>query len=232
MPHDAWRVTLPHVIDLYLDNVSSISQEVLQVWFRPNPATVCNDGETTGNTATQLQVEFKPGELVVLNASTRPSRTTTNCDSVGDIVTNNIFFSAICASPPTSLMVTVGGTQVAANWTNTPDGGVGLYHGSAAYGDLRGNVDVTVSTSSGSMSVSNGEITDVCTANLMNWNAWTGSATGAGVHASTPRLDNDVCIHGTGIGPFDQLCQWGCGIGYASFLFVVLSVSSTAMRRG
>jgi hypothetical protein len=37
MPHDGWRVLLPYLIDTYKNNVSTIQQEILVGWYRPNP---------------------------------------------------------------------------------------------------------------------------------------------------------------------------------------------------
>jgi hypothetical protein len=66
MPHDGWRVFLPYWIDTYKNNISTITQEALVAWYRPNPVTgsPCETGDTSGNTHSQFQVEFEPGEIV------------------------------------------------------------------------------------------------------------------------------------------------------------------------
>jgi hypothetical protein len=66
MPHDGWRVFLPYLIDTYKNNVSTVSQEAIVAWYRPNPVTgsACATGDTSGNTHSQFQVEFQPGDIV------------------------------------------------------------------------------------------------------------------------------------------------------------------------
>ena len=66
MPHDGWRLFLPYVIDTYKNNISTITQEGIVAWYRPNPVagTTCLTGDTSGNTHSQLQLEFEPGDVV------------------------------------------------------------------------------------------------------------------------------------------------------------------------
>ena len=65
MLHDGWRQFLPYVIDTYKNNISTVTQEGITAWFRPNPVagSPCSSGGTSGNTHTQFQVEFPPGEI-------------------------------------------------------------------------------------------------------------------------------------------------------------------------
>ncbi|KAK8085672.1 hypothetical protein PG997_006943 [Apiospora hydei] len=109
MPHDGWRLFLPFVIDLYKNRKATIENEGLSVWYRPSPAAACGDGWTVGNTASQLLLEFPPAE----------------------VAQDKIFFSALLAAHQ-SVTVTVGGVQVAAEWTSQPAYGSGMYHGSAS----------------------------------------------------------------------------------------------------
>jgi Glycosyl hydrolase family 71 len=98
------------VIDLYKTGVAKVSQEGLVAWYRLTPAKVaCDDGWTTGNTASQLQLEFAPSA----------------------VAQDKIFFSALLASEQ-AVTVTVGGVSLGATWSNKPSGGIGLYHGSVA----------------------------------------------------------------------------------------------------
>jgi hypothetical protein len=113
---------LPFVIDTYKNGKATVTQEVLSVWYRLTPKAACgNDGGTTGNTASQLQVEFNPP----------------------DIAQDKIFYSAVLASSQ-SVTVTVGGVNLGAAWTHVPDGGIGIYHGSVEFGSHTGPVVVTV----------------------------------------------------------------------------------------
>ena len=66
MPHDGWRALLPYYVTMYKSNITTITQEVLSIWYRTFPAAsvACSDGLTTGNTASQLLLEFSPREVV------------------------------------------------------------------------------------------------------------------------------------------------------------------------
>lgn len=195
MPHDGWRQFLPYVIDMYKFGTATITQEGLNAWYRLTPKSAgCQNGGTTGNTASQLQIEFNPA----------------------DIVEDKIFYTALLASSQ-SVTVTVGGVDLGATWTSTPDGGVGLYHGSVAYGGATGQVVVSV----GSSLVMRGEsITTSCNRaadqnGVMNWNAWVGSATGASVHASPALpMEDQGCIKGTGAPAYQGLCEFSCHLNY------------------
>ncbi|KAJ0353197.1 hypothetical protein COL154_012253 [Colletotrichum chrysophilum] len=88
LPHDGWRDTLPFTIDMYKYNTTTVDSERLVAWYRPNPATSCKDGGTSGNTASQLQLEFHPW----------------------NVAKDAIYFTALLASSAT-IEVTVGGVQ-------------------------------------------------------------------------------------------------------------------------
>ena len=66
MTHDAWRQTLPYVIDTFKNGIATVEQEVLTAWYRLTSKDngACSDGDTTGNTASQLQIEFYPTDVV------------------------------------------------------------------------------------------------------------------------------------------------------------------------
>ncbi|GFF45306.1 alpha-1,3-glucanase/mutanase, putative [Aspergillus udagawae] len=195
MPHDAWRNLLPYWIDTYKNGKASISQELVVAWYRPNPAAACNDGGTSGNTALQLQIEFRPAE----------------------VAQDKIFFSAVLTSDAT-VSVTVGGVSLPAKWEKKPSGGVGVYHGSVAYGGHRGAVKVTISRSGSTIAFFTGtDITTSCTDGYTNWNAWVGSATGPNLAtAVSPKLavDEQKCVKGTAKGNFQGLCEFTCQYGY------------------
>ncbi len=153
MPHDSWRLILPFIIDLYKTGTAEVYKEVLSTWYRLAPRAACPDGGTTGNTATQLQLEFRPGE----------------------VVQDKIFYTALLASEK-PVKVIIGGVDLGAAWTDKPSGGVGLYHGSVAYGGHTGAVVVSVN----GMVVNGKEITTNCNRTpgqngVANWNAWPSS---------------------------------------------------------
>jgi hypothetical protein len=194
MPHDGWRLTLPQSIDLYVRNTTTITQEGVSVWYRTQPAAACNAGDTTGNTASQLQIEFDPTS----------------------IVQDRVFFTAILGSAA-DVSVSIGGASQAATWSDVPDGNIGLYHGSAPFNGHTGTVVVTISRSGGTVaSVTGAAITTSCgTGGLENWNAWVGSNTSPGSISAIPaKMDSQVCIRGTGVNNFGGLCSYSCGLGY------------------
>lgn len=200
MPHDGWRALLPFVIDTYKNNISTITRETLTTWYRLNPGASCSNGGTTGNTASQQQVEYSPSAMLE----------------------DRVFYSALLGSSA-AVTVQIGGTTQAGKWDSIPDGGVGIYHGSVPFNGATGQV--VVSLSRGGMSVSGAAITTDCSSNggLNNWNAWVGSSqSGAGVSA-TPALGlgDQVCVDGFGMKEFGALkenfegmCSFACLYGY------------------
>ncbi|KAJ5175656.1 uncharacterized protein N7482_001533 [Penicillium canariense] len=193
MPHDGWRLFLPFVIDMYKSDIATVTEEGLVTWFRPQPVGACDDGQTTINTASQLQIEFEPAS----------------------VLTDEIFFSALLGSTA-DVLVSVGGNSVdSVSWTHKPSGGVGIYHGSVAYTGS-GPVLVTVIRDGVIIAqVSEGSITSACDDGFQNWNAWVGSSiSSTSISAQPPSLANDTCVEGTGTGNFAGLCEFSCRYGY------------------
>ncbi|KAL3426974.1 hypothetical protein PVAG01_00483 [Phlyctema vagabunda] len=208
LPHDGWRLFLPYVINIYKTGTSKISQEGLVAWFRPNPAAACATGGTTGNTASHLQILHDPRK----------------------VVQDKIFYSALLASPA-DIKVTIGGVDRHATWTNVPDGGVGLYHGSASYTGT-GRVVVTISRPDNSITeVSEGFITTACTNTVQNWNAWVGYESGGAVSAQSPGyLTATNCNEGTGPGDLAEICSFTCRYNYCPTVCTCTSVGEVRER--
>lgn len=158
-------------------------------WYRPQPATACSTGNTTGNTASQYQIEFQPY----------------------DVVQDRVFFSAILGSEA-DVSVTIGGVALAASWTSTPDGSsaAGRYHGSAAFGANVGEVVVTISRGGSQIAqVAGMDISRDCAAGYENWNAWVGyDISAATVSAKPTSMDDLVCVNGTSVTAFEGLCSF------------------------
>ncbi|KAB8238578.1 glycoside hydrolase family 71 protein [Aspergillus alliaceus] len=166
MPHDGWRKFLPYVIDLYKNGGKDapIENEGLVSWYRINPAHACSSGHTTGNTETQNQKILEPEE----------------------VLRDEIFFSALLESSA-DISVTIGGKDRAASWTNTPNGGKGIYHGSIPINNQTGTVVVTLTRDNGFLAEIQGHpITTDCVKNMTNWNAWVGNATSTAPKPSSP----------------------------------------------
>ncbi|OLN85639.1 Mutanase Pc12g07500-like protein 5, partial [Colletotrichum chlorophyti] len=194
MPHDGWREILPFAIDMYVRNITTIASEKLVFWYRKQPAAACDSGMTTGNTASQLQLEFAPT----------------------DVSQDRVFYAAVLGSSAT-VSVTIGGITQTGTWSKSPEDGVGLYSGSVPFNGNLGDVVVTISRGGGStLSGSGVAISAQCgTGGLANWNAWVGSASGGAVADPTPTsMDDQVCINGTSIDSFSGLCSFACSLGY------------------
>ncbi|OJJ42607.1 hypothetical protein ASPZODRAFT_76535, partial [Penicilliopsis zonata CBS 506.65] len=194
MPHDGWRLFLPFVIDLYKTGTATITREGLTVWYRTQPKLTCFDGNTTGNTASQLQFEYK----------------------ASDIVQDKVFYSALLAEPA-DIIVTVGGSSQAGSWTSKPDDGIGIYHGSVPLDGRTGDVVVTLTRKHVDLAkVTGSDISTDCGAGFENWNAWVGTAEATADIKASPKLHlkDQVCIKGTAVNNFVGLCEFTCQYGY------------------
>ncbi|KAH0014932.1 carbohydrate-binding module family 24 protein, partial [Aureobasidium melanogenum] len=209
---------------MYKNGKASILTEDLVSWYRRSPGTACASGGTTGNSASQGQQEYPPAL----------------------VAQDRVFFSALLMSYA-DVTVTIGSTTQTGTWKNTPSGGSGIYHGSVSFGG-RGAVSVKISRNGKLiMQMDGASITDSCTNNIENWNAWVGSAsaTGSGSRpgsvstasstlktpatapSSTPTSGTgSFCIAGTGKGNLAGLCSFSCNYGYCP------SNACTCIQRG
>ncbi|KAF7182531.1 hypothetical protein CNMCM7691_002102 [Aspergillus felis] len=204
MPHDGWRQLLPYVIDTYKNGHATFDTEVLVTWYRPTLASACGDGGTTANTASQLQIEYRPV----------------------DIVDDRIFVSALL-SEPAYLTINYGVGEYGVKWDYTPQGGVGIYHASMALNGQTGPVTMQLLRDFSVIISYNPSqaISTTCTNGITNWNVWVGSATSTLTSTIPPPLplSNQVCVQGWGAGNFEGLCEftWSSGslvpTGWVSF---------------
>ncbi|KAG7291440.1 hypothetical protein NEMBOFW57_001459 [Staphylotrichum longicolle] len=196
MPHDGWRVHLPFYIDLYKTGTATVTEESLVIWFRKTLAGACADGETTGNTASQLQYEYSPLDLMP------------DC----------LYFSALLTGYA-ELRVTFGGaTHVIKDWDATPDGGVGVYHASIPITSAFGSWDAVVVRNGVTIidyNVGQG-VSASCPDGITNWNPLvTYARSSAAVSAKPPRtIAQQECIEGWGPDNFGALCSFTCSYGY------------------
>jgi hypothetical protein len=176
--HDAWRELLPYFITLWKTGTATITQEGVVLWYRQHPKSACSSGGTTGNTATQLQVEYAPSAMVQ----------------------DEIYFAAPLGSAAT-VSVTIGGVAVAATWNVVPSGGVGIHSGSAPTGGRTGAVAIAISRNSANIVQMTGQpITTTCTNGLNNYNPIVGVKWGASIAARSPPLaiSKMKCVKGFG----------------------------------
>ncbi|KAL2018590.1 hypothetical protein VTK56DRAFT_560 [Thermocarpiscus australiensis] len=147
-------------------------------------------GQTTGNTASQLQLEF-PAVQVIGNA---------------------VFYTALLGSDAT-VTVSIGGSTTTGKWRDAPDRGSGLYHGNVTFNGRTGPVTVSLSCGGTVFATASGTpITSSCT--LVNWNAWVGQALSGGSVSAKVSTNGKVCIRSTGAGDFAGLCSYACSLGY------------------
>lgn len=92
---------------MYKNGNATVNEELVSFWYRLNPKDACSSGNTTANTASQAQLVFEPE--VVLE--------------------DGIFYSAILTKNA-SVSVSVGGVSAQGGWLSSPEGDVGIYHGS------------------------------------------------------------------------------------------------------
>lgn len=195
MPHDGWRKQLSYVVDMYVQNITYFTKESVVFWYRPNPATACGHGDTTANTASQLQLEFP----------------------AAGAMQDRVFYNVLL-SKDAQVRVSIGGVTQTGTWMQTPDNGIGIYHGSVPFSGHTGSVTIEVVRAGKVLMTSSGRaITADCskTSSLVNWNAWVGSGESSETIFGLPDLlDFKVCVNGTGAYNFAGLCENSCRLGY------------------
>ncbi|KAF6805710.1 mutanase [Colletotrichum musicola] len=183
LDHHGWR-----------NNKATVTFEGVSFWYRPVPKRACGTGGTTGNTVSQLQMEFQPY----------------------DIIDDSVFFTVL-ATQSVKVTVTIGGVQSPGVLRDVPDGGVGLYHGSAPFNGRTGDVKITVWRNGILIADEPGPaINGNCRDGMMGFDAWAGGGllSKASRPLNTPSLEDDVCIRGTGANEFDEICRTTCSLGY------------------
>ncbi|OJJ84598.1 glycoside hydrolase family 71 protein, partial [Aspergillus glaucus CBS 516.65] len=196
IPHDGWRLILPYLIDTYKTGIATVQRESLIAWHRLQPAQVCSDGNTTGNTAGYFQYEFAPLS----------------------IVQDRIFFSAVLTAWA-NVSVQIGNAVLTPEWKYVPEGEVGLYHGSVSFSGHTGTTIVNIWRSGKIIAAAYGNtITNDCskTGNRTNWNAWVGLGQTPWNVSATQKLSiqDQACINGTGWDELKTICEWTCSYGY------------------
>ncbi|KAF7937959.1 uncharacterized protein EAE97_007755 [Botrytis byssoidea] len=190
LQHDGWRDILPFAIDMYKNNVSTITKEGVVVWHRLSPAADCFQDNTTVNTASQLQMEFPPAKMLQ----------------------DAVFFTALLAEGDN-----IGGMTSGITLYHEPEGGAGLYMGYADFNGLSGIVDLQISRGGQTVVTFSGsrEIATICANGYNNFNAFVESAwSDNSVSVQVPSLSDTICVNGTGYGEFEMLCNYACGHGY------------------
>lgn len=166
-----------------------------------------------GNTASQLQIEFEPK----------------------DIIEDSIYYSVLLTSEAdVTVTVTVGGVStVGSSWRNKPAGGVGIFHGSVPMNGRTGEVSITVRRGGTQIATLPGPfITTDCQEGIANYDAWAGGVLYKAENSvTTPALSQQVCIEGTGAPGFTELCAFNCRYGYCPEGACVCTAMGLARKR-
>ncbi|KZL80903.1 alpha-1,3-glucanase mutanase [Colletotrichum incanum] len=200
LKHDGWRDTLPYSIDRYKGLAPSVDREGIVGWWRPNlHTTFCSNGATTGNTASQLQVETSPDTLSQ----------------------DELSYTAMLKDGLDKVDVIIGGKSSPEGFIMRPEGKAGIFHGSAPINGRTGPIQIKIWRDGKLVAELSGkqDITDNCgdkNGGLSNFDAYVQSSWSAsgGSSVTQPPIDELVCANGTSIGDFKMLCTYTCSLGY------------------
>ncbi|KAK3681407.1 glycosyl hydrolase family 71-domain-containing protein [Podospora appendiculata] len=206
--HDGWRALLPHQIDLYKYDTVKITQEGASFWYRPNLKDACPSGGTTVNTASQLQLEFRPQ----------------------DVLEDRIYYSVLATSE-TNLVVTISigsVNTVGGTWRNKPAGGVGIYHGSVPINGRTGPVYLLVMRGTTQIaSIPGTYITNAFACQFGNCLAkYCGTVQVASTEPTVSPFLTPSCISGTSnsAGNYESLCSYTCAHGFCPIALCTCSL--------
>ncbi|CAI0649773.1 unnamed protein product [Colletotrichum noveboracense] len=199
LPHDGWRDILPFVIDMYKNNASSIDFERAVAWYKLVPAlagtTSCDRNGTVANTASQLQIEYLPDE----------------------VMDDNIFFIALL-SKKAKVECLIGGHSVEGKFYQGPEGdGAGMYLGECSPWGHEGSVEVRITRPDLYLQLTGDAISYECSRwnGFSNFNAYVMSSLDP---ASLPAEADDYselsCVNGTGMAKAATLCEFTCSLDY------------------
>ncbi|EDO64915.1 carbohydrate-binding module family 24 protein [Neurospora crassa] len=197
LPHDAWRDILPFVIDMYKNNVSRLDHEQAVAWYMLVDPANCDHNGTVANTASQLQVEFEPEE----------------------VLDHKIHFIALLKGPPEVVTCNVGGTIRAGTVYQGPDGdGAGMYLGECEIAS-GGPVKIIIYGTSGDpvLTIYGAQIHDECHLwnGFTNYNAYVvGAIAPSPIEGQVADISQAVCVNGTGMHVVKDLCEFTCSLGY------------------
>ncbi|WQF84017.1 Putative glycoside hydrolase family 71 [Colletotrichum destructivum] len=200
LPHDGWRDILPFVIDMYKKNSSTIDYERAVVWYKLVPAiagtAICDRNGTVANTASQLQIEYLPDE----------------------VLDDKIFFIALLGKK-SKVECIIGGVSVEGIFYQGPEGdGAGMYLGECSPRNYEGTVEVRI-TRPGELTLQlfGEDVSYDCSRwnGFSNFNAYVMS----GIDPSSFSAEADdyselACVNGTGMPKADTLCQFTCSLDY------------------
>lgn len=198
MPHDGWREMLPFWIDLYKNGKATVSEEKVVFWYLPQPVAACYDAGTTINTASQLQIEFDPK----------------------DVLEDRIYVMALLGEGSRAVQVVSGDYAQFVTWDSMPDDeiGAGVYFGSVPLREGDVTIQLVINEDEGLGDTQGLKVSSYsCQGGYNNYNAWVGSFSSLyrePVTTTGLALSDQVCIRGKGAYDFEDLCNFTCSYGY------------------
>lgn len=211
LPHDEWRSILPFVIDMYKNNHSTVTTELATAWYRTAPAQLCSFDGTTANTASQIQIEFAPYE----------------------VLEDAIYYAAVLTEAPSKVECMIGGTVVPGVQHSGPEGNdAGLYVGSCSFAGHQGSVQIGFSRGGQLIMpelVGKYAIEGDCAqwAGHNNFNAYVmGSRAPTTVHAEAADISDLFCVNGTGMPLVEDLVRSSLNLSTPNHLYSPTTFSS------
>lgn len=206
--HGAWRLALPFLIEMYKKGTAGVDRESVVVWSHQTYSKACENGGTTGNTASQLQLEMDPSQS-----------------------SPDYFYVAAVLKAPYTFQGWSGGVTWEDSqyyvgeddWLFKPWGGVGLYY-TAVKMRHPGRQSLALSREVNHEYFS-WEFEETCYKDEpVNWNAQVQGASweyrdtnGWGIEGTKyPQLNtsSQQCIGGWSVDGFDDICSFTCSKDY------------------
>lgn len=186
---------------------------MIVAWGRSTSTNVdCSTNGTTVNTASQLQIEFPPDQAL----------------------SDNIFFVVVATGEVDAPIVTIGGTQVSAGWSDfigsAATGGTILF-GNASFAGLTGEVEIKIESYGTEILSVTGAISENCTSGFTNYNMWTNYELVEAVDGTgSLSIEDYVCTAGTSVEGFSDLCEFTCALGYCKCVSFRAGIPSETVR--
>lgn len=177
--------------------------QMIVAWGRSTSTNVaCSTNGTTVNTASQLQIEFPPNQ------------------ALSDYIFYVVF--AVDEVDP-DVYVTIGDTSVKGGWSDIINAGDGsILFGNVSFSGLTGDVRIEIDSYGLEILSATGVISDTCTDGFINYNMWTTYELEEAVDdmSAVLSIEDYVCIAGTSVEGFSDLCEFTCALGYCKCNFL------------
>lgn len=157
MPHDHWRDLLPYYIAQYKGTKYTVSEEMVQYWYRLTPGAAGSTGGVTGNNCKSSINIYGYQSCVDPNA----------------VCQDKVFFSALVASLPASVTLQIGNNPITTYSATV----VGVNHFNQSFNGQTGAVTVKLLRKGATIASSTGQaILAKPPSGQTNYNAWVGGS--------------------------------------------------------